>query len=556
MDFSDDLFMLPMTMSMGGGPEDFTVLLMKDYASVKPDLFKKAFILVEDTVISDTTITSVSEIKISPKDILALNGPAVEKILRELPKTHPLVKMVYTQPPDIKTIDEIVPQQVVFLSFFNQLFFLGTADKQIKVPFSGSFKDKFNEVRGFYEDKSVDSYKDDLPSYFEKIQKDYVDSSKHQKYDDFRGTLIAGIRGVVGYVQKGVIDTNANTVAGYENIEADYTGENDIDIDRNENYSDEEKLELQRQIDEFAKEKAAVETSLKETKSKLAKTEKELTKAREEITEAKTEKTRLLEELKHLPGQGKGKDKGDIGLFVASEEKKVLEKELAEAKEKLAKQKDYSEIKEDLKKAMAENETLRKERDELKLALAKGPTAKPPKQIQLGTNQEGNELLINDDVLVHWNSNTTKEATHQGKVRGKSKKNSTKFVVQEFKDGKPVLRPDGKQQFMRPVAKEDIKKYSKTLRKPRVTTEPLGKNKDGKEPLGKDKEGTELYKDDAVTVDEPGNPEPLTGKVRGHSKSDPTKFLVQILKSDGKPALTPIGTPKWLAVSNDQIKKV
>lgn len=475
MDFSDDLFLLPIT--EGGGEGDFSVLPLKDYTAAKPDVVKKAIILVDETVDKSAEIDKVTGITVDPTSILAINGPAVDKILTELPATHKLVQMVFKNDTNIKSIDGVVPQQIVFLLMFHQLFFLGTADGSIKIPFSSSFKDKFNAVLSVYEKPEFDTYKEKLSAYFTTVQNEHVKASDDRiSYDTFRGTLIGGIRRVVAYIQSGVVDTNANTVTGYENIQLPENNEN---YDNEEEGNTPESAELKEQIKRLKAEleeknkevrstKEDYEKKAKKSKEALEKSIAEVAEAKAQVVAVKGEKEALLHEAQSIGRR----EPGVAAVLGKTAEIQDLKERLAAAERKLGEQSGFTELKNTIKELEKEKKTLlidndflkselakvTEERDDLKTKVAK--TVPRPKRVRtrklLGKNQDDKNLVEGDPVVVRWGSE--KNATHPGKVRAVSLKQPGKFIVQEYKDDKPVLRADGMPQVMRPVAKEDIKK--------------------------------------------------------------------------------------------------
>jgi hypothetical protein len=157
MNFSDDLFVLSPT--SGGGPTDFTLVTMKDFKTSGLDIYTKSIILVDDSV--DVKVADIHSVDINK--VLAVNGPSVIQILTDLPLTHPLNELVFKNDKKLVKAD-VVPEQVVFIALFNQLFFIGVANDILSVSFTASFKDKFEGLKKVYEDHVVKTKKG---KYFE-----------------------------------------------------------------------------------------------------------------------------------------------------------------------------------------------------------------------------------------------------------------------------------------------------------------------------------------------------------------------------------------------------
>ena len=439
MDFNDQLFILPP--SSGGGPTDFTILTLKEYKAKPIDAFEKAIILVDDTAADSGEKNSITKVALEPKTVLAVNGPAFEKILSELPNTHALVQLVYRNDSNIKNVNEIVPQQVVFLAMFHQMFFVGIVNDKIKVDFSDTFKNKFNAVRGKLEEEEYLG----VPEYYEVLQNKYItDKSKYEKYEDFNALIVGGIRGVAKFIQNGVMNDTV-TEQGFNNLD-DKNEEEEEEEDNNENYGDDVQ-ELKRQLEEIQAElrttKSKSETAIKEATAKadssataLAKAQAELTTAKADATAAVAEKERLLGQLRALP---KGRtDK--VQDLVAEEDKRKLEEEVAKLKAKLAASADYDTIKEDLRKKTAEVEELKRERNELQTKYEKEKEEADRLRVilaskgvvdVLGKNKDGAEIKLGNIV-------EQKEGKYMGKRGIALRKRGNSVQIAQLKPGSDI----------------------------------------------------------------------------------------------------------------------
>lgn len=556
MDFNDQLFILPP--SSGGGPTDFTILTLKDYKAKPVDAFEKAIILVTDTAADSGEKNSITKVALDPKTVLAVNGPAFEKILSELPNTHALVKLVYRNDSNIKNINEIVPQQVVFLAMFHQMFFVGIANDKIKVDFSDTFKNKFNAVRGKLEDEEYVG----VPDYYEVLQNKYItDKSKYEKYEDFIALVVGGIRGVAKFIQNGVMDDTA-TAHGYNNIDATNEEEEEKgeEEDNNENYGDDVQ-ELKRQLEEVQAElrnaKTKSETAIKEANAKaessataLAKAQTELTNAKAEATAAETEKERLLGQLRALP-KGRADKVQDL---VAEEDKRKLEEEVAKLKAKVTAAADYDTIKEDLRKKTTEVEELKKERNELQTKYDKEKEEADRLRVILasrgvvdilGKNKDGAEIKLGNIV-------EQKEGKYKGKrgIALRKRGNSLQSVQLkpesdiELADDDIIMSTRSKllKRINSPAAtrknriiagRKALSRYNKSLKGPRPPAAPKEPKPAGQSaPLGNYKDGSPIFKDDLVTIEEPGKPK-KDGKVKFLNKDNRLGVSLARLSEDG-----------------------
>jgi len=559
MDFNDQLFILPP--SSGGGPTDFTILTLKEYKAKPIDAFEKAIILVDDTASDSGEKNSITKVALDPKTVLAVNGPAFEKILSELPNTHALVKLVYRNDSNIKSINEIVPQQVVFLAMFHQMFFLGIVNDKLKVEFSDTFRNKFNAVRGVLEEEEYVG----IPEYYEVLQNKYItDKDKYEKYEDFTALVVGGIRGVAKYIQNGVINDTA-TEHGFNNLDVK-NEEEEEEEDNNENYGDDVQ-ELKRQLEEVQAElrtaKSKSETAIKEATASataLAKAQSELTSAKAEATSAVAEKERLLGQLRALP---KGRtDK--VQDLVTEEDKRKLEVEVAALKAKVAASADYDTIKEDLRKKTVEAESLKKELDELKpkyeslkeeadrlrvILASKGVVD------VLGKNKDGAEIKLGNIV-------EQKEGKYIGKRGIALRKRGNSLQIAQLKPGSNIDLADddiimstrGKllKRINSPAAtrrnrimagRKALSRYNKSLKAPKAPVEP----KLPAEPkqIGSYKDGTPIFKDDLVTTEEPDKPK-RDGKVKFLNKDN--RLGVSLARTvDGK---VTYGSVQYFEIAN------
>lgn len=561
MDFNDQLFILPP--SSGGGPTDFTILTLKDYKAKPVDAFEKAIILVTDTAADSGEKNSITKVALDPKTILAVNGPAVEKILSELPNTHALVKLVYNNDKNIKNINEIVPQQVVFLAMFHQMFFVGTANDKINVDFSDTFKNKFNAVRGKLEDEEYVG----VPDYYEVLQNKYItDKSKYEKYEDFTALVVGGIRGVAKFIQNGVMN-DTSTEHGFTNLEAtneeERKDEGEDEVDNNENYGDDVQ-ELKRQLEETQAElrttKTKSETTIKELSAKaessataLAKAQAELTDEKAKATAADAEKERLLGQLRALP---KGKGQGhEVQNLVAEEDKRKLETEVANLKAKLAGTADYATIKEGLRKKTAEVEALKKELDEVKPKYEKEKEEADRLRVVLasrgvvdvlGKNKDGAEIKLGNIV-------EQQEGKYKDKRGIALRKRGNSLQIAQLKNGsnidladddvimstrstylKRVNAPAATRKNRIIAGRKALSRYNKSLKEPRPPAAPKEPKPAGQSaPLGNYKDGSPIFKDDLVTaIEEPGKPK-KDGKVKFLNKDNRLGVSLARLSEDG-----------------------
>ena len=216
MDFSADLFTLP----IHGGATPYKIFTDKVIKS-KDDLdtFHTAIILVKDEAKTDT-IDSVSALDEDVTGILALNGPATEALLEELDTQHPILPYIFDNKDKITDLEGILPEQIVFMIFFGQLFFSGHVSGGITTPIAGTFKDKYMEAVAGLEKKGTDERKvfdvdnSEFETYFNTLQGKYIDESRHISFSDFRNILISGPDYVLKYFAKGelALDTNASTL--------------------------------------------------------------------------------------------------------------------------------------------------------------------------------------------------------------------------------------------------------------------------------------------------------------------------------------------------------
>ena len=216
MDFSADLFILP----IHGGATPYKILTDKVIKS-KDDLdtFHTAVILVKDEAKADT-IDTVSELDEDVTGILALNGPATQALLDELDTQHPVLPYIFENKDKITDLKGILPEQIVFMIFFGQLFFSGHVSGGITTPIAGTFKDKYMEAVAGLEKKGTDNRKvfdvdnSEFETYFNTLQGKYIDESRRISFSDFRNILISGPDYVLKYFAKGelALDTNASTL--------------------------------------------------------------------------------------------------------------------------------------------------------------------------------------------------------------------------------------------------------------------------------------------------------------------------------------------------------
>lgn len=388
MAFNDGLFMLPIT----GGSDDFIVVDIKDYSYLKDDeLFSKPILLINAALPGEPVPSSAapappfanaaknaaaeatkkkklsklhgsSTVDISK--VLAVNGPAVAKILEELPDEHPLVKYLFLKGRVTKKA-EAAPRQLTFLTMFHQLFFIlveravsnAVAEKGRKaaskgrlaaeeaaelekkiaaatevvtalVPLSASFKDKFLAVSDALINKKI------ADADLAKLKKYYETLDNETSFDTFVGNMKTGIRNVVKYIVDGTDESNANTERGFAAEVAPGNEENyNVDVGELE----EQKREYEAKLAKAGKE---CEEKLKELKQKLAAAEAKHVALEADIARKDAEcKTKIDEAVvkarQLLAEDGKGKE-GQLERLDLSVENKRLIAELATAQRKIA----------------------------------------------------------------------------------------------------------------------------------------------------------------------------------------------------------------------------
>jgi len=474
MSFRHELFMLPI--SGGAGKFHFTNVLKLNSAG---DIYEKPIILVDDTarIAGEGALDDVD-----PASIVAVNGPAVLQILEDL-GDNPLKDILFRNDNEITDFSKIIPQQIAFIALFNQLFFLGKTHKPpIAVEFSASFKDRFEAISKMVEPPSdmtpeKDANATALTNYFTKLQGELkIPDTKQASYTSLRGTIIGGIRGIVGYIQGGAVEGNAATEVGFEGDEApNGTVFEDNDVEEvDEEFVATQKAEIERvradakaELNQKEKEIEGLNEAVEDAGAKLAQSLEEIADLQKIIQELEASEKKLVEKATAKPGQGE--------VVQLTSEIMKLKRELAAAQKQSAARSTDESLRDKMdvlaqekaalatanEKLTAEIAVLKTEVGEAKLRAAAPRVKKPRTRKVLGKNKNDKDVGTDDKVLVRLAENAQEsEPTHEGKVRSISKDGL--YWVNEYKERKAVLKEDGKAQFYKPVAPKDIKFVSST----------------------------------------------------------------------------------------------
>jgi hypothetical protein len=466
MSFRHELFMLPI--SGGAGKFHFTNVSKLNSAG---DIYEKPIILVDDTarIAGEGALDDVD-----PASIVAVNGPAVLQILEDL-GDNPLKDVLFRNDNEITDFSKIIPQQIAFIALFNQLFFLGKTHKPpIAVEFSASFKERFEAISKMLEPESdkapiKDADATALTDYFTKLQGELkIPDTKQATYTSLRGTIIAGIRGIVAYIQGGVVEGNATTESGFQNEEDE---DNDVEEEVNEEFVATQKAEIERvkadaeaELNKKDKEIAGLNEAVEDAGDQLARSLEKIKDLQQTIQELEASEKKLVEKATAKPGQGE--------VVLLTSEIMKLKRKLAAAQSAARSTDESLRDKMDVlaqekaalatanEKLTAEIAALKTEVGEAKLRAAAPRVKKPRTRKVLGKNKNDKDVGTDDKVLVRLAENAQDaEPTREGKVRSLSKDGL--YWVTEYKDGKPVLKADGKgAEFYKPVAPKDIKLVS------------------------------------------------------------------------------------------------
>ena len=264
-EFNDNLFMLPNTehtytdeKSVGGSYSDIFAFTKEGLASkIKEDKsfdLQKAPILlvsgVDESILkgSKTSIKAFIEAGVREQDILALNGPLVEFLLKDRTIDNgSVLKNIVMSVEDIKykDIKDILGEQVAFIIMFNHLYFLATFDNP---SFSAKFSDdigvrfdalmtelqppiggqNYKNAKTKLDKPQFGVAKDALTSYWDNLENTYVKSEDTRiKYEDLVGTIIGGPKSVLKYLVSSQVKLQAGirndtTEKGYEGLNTEF----------------------------------------------------------------------------------------------------------------------------------------------------------------------------------------------------------------------------------------------------------------------------------------------------------------------------------------------
>lgn len=251
---SDDLFMLPTDEtgepSEGGAVDDISIFtkdaLKKRLESDKKfDLQAVPIVLVSKDigVTEKPTIQAFMEAGLTLDDILGVNGPLVERILKDRTiATDELLQHIVmnTDAISYKNISDLLGEQVSFIILFHHLFFLATlSNDSFDATFRDSLEDRFTTLARdiemskskrntqpvsvvFGQPRSV------VVAFWDRLQKDYVTNEKNRRtYADVEGFIISGADRVLQYLIKSQVEIQAGvpnnlTATPYETMETGF----------------------------------------------------------------------------------------------------------------------------------------------------------------------------------------------------------------------------------------------------------------------------------------------------------------------------------------------
>jgi hypothetical protein len=536
MNFSDDLFVLPPT--SGGATTDFKLLTATTLKTSALDIYAEPIILVDDSV--DVKTTDIHTVDINK--VLAVNGPAIIQILTDLPSTHPLNELVFKN--DKKLIkNDVVPEQVVFIALFNQLFFLGVANDILSVSFTASFKDKFEGLKLVYEDHVVKTKKG---KYFDEDAKLTLYVANLQNllkvksvlpYAEFKAAIVgSGIYSIMQYIQNGTLSGGPPGAAadapapgarapGAKAPAAAPCPPCDNEEPDDDLQFDESLGEVRALLDKCLDDKDQKDAIITQCNDKLKAKDAQIKKLTDDLNDSKAEEQDIREkydELKSdLRGTGSATDlKSQLALAIADNKEKndkirALEKQVNQHRDYDDKVAELSACQSELADTKAE---LKKKEDELKdcqdmvmnlrLLLAARSSSL---QVDMGKNSKGEQLEIGDiveeptigDALI------VQKTHNEGIVladltTGAPDDTTSPTVLKNPTDPTIVIK-----QRKQLTKKKGIKR-TRTQRFHNVITT-LRKNKKLTAtkkawPFGKYKDGTDIMTSDRVEVNSPGQP--------------------------------------------------
>jgi hypothetical protein len=534
MNFSDDLFVLSPT--SGGGPTDFTLVTAKDLKPIELDIYAKNFILVDDSV--DVNVADIHTVDINK--VLAINGPAVIQILTDLPSTHPLNELVFKNEKKLVKAD-VVPEQIVFIAFFNQLFLFGIANDILSVDFTASFKDKFEGLKKVYEDHVVKTKKGkyfdedaNMTKYVADLQ-NLIKVKSVLPYDDFKAAIVgSGIYAVMQYIQNGLLSGAPIGDVGSPGPTSGRSGSISGPVpcppcdnpDPDDDLQFDESLgEVRALLDKCLDDKDQKDAIITQCNDKLKAKDAQIKKLTDDLNDSKAEEQDIREkydELKSdLRGTGSATDlKSQLALAIADNKEKndkirALEKQVNQHRDYDDKVAELSACQSELADTKAE---LKKKEDELKdcqdmvmnlrLLLAARSSSL---QVDMGKNSKGEQLEIGDiveeptigDALI------VQKTHNEGIVladltTGAPDDRTSPTVLKNPTDPTIVIK-----QRKQLTKKKGIKR-TRTQRFHNVITT-LRKNKKLTAtkkawPFGKYKDGTDIMTSDRVEVNSPGQP--------------------------------------------------
>ena len=267
-EFDDDLFMLPNTedtdtddIAVGGGDGDIFAFTKEGLAAkVKED---KTFDVqtvpillvgsIDESIIkgSKPTIKAFMEAGVTERDIVALNGPLVELLLKDRSiDTGVALKHIVMGVEDIKykSINDLLGEQVAFVIMFHHLFFLANTEAMLSAIFKDEIGVRFDALMtalqpptGGQNYKNAKTKldkpqfgvpKDVLTAYWDKLETTYVKTEDTRiKYEDLVGTIISGPKSVLKYLVSSQVKLQAGirndtTVKALEGLNAEFTNEN------------------------------------------------------------------------------------------------------------------------------------------------------------------------------------------------------------------------------------------------------------------------------------------------------------------------------------------
>ena len=275
-EFDDDLFMLPNTedtdtddIAVGGGDGDIFAFTKEGLAAKvkedkKFDLHAVPILLVgsvDESIIkgSKTTIKAFMEVGLTERDIVALNGPLVELLLKDRSiDTGVVLKHIVMGVDDIKykSINDLLGEQVAFVIMFHHLFFLANTETPLSATFADEIGVRFDALMtalqpptGGQNYKNAKTKLDKpqfgvpknvLTAYWDKLETTYVKTEDTRiKYEDLVGTIIGGPKNVLKYLissqvklQAGI--RNDTTVKALEGLNTDFNNEDKNKNNKNE----------------------------------------------------------------------------------------------------------------------------------------------------------------------------------------------------------------------------------------------------------------------------------------------------------------------------------